>query len=74
MDGDAGYERWELKDVWKSRICPRRLITAETREWLALYTHYEAGHLAVAGGVLDQPFIYLQAMRAISAAVNSVDA
>ena len=68
MDGDARYERWELKGQWKSRICPRRLVTAESVAWFRLWNFYREGHLAIAGGVLDQPAAYLQAMAYISVA------
>lgn len=65
MNGDAGFERWELRGEWKSRRCPRRLITYDSIRWLQLYRHYEAGHLLLAGGVLEQPALYLAAMAHI---------
>nr|PZN74651.1 MAG: hypothetical protein DIU56_17595 [Pseudomonadota bacterium] len=69
-NGDAGYERWEIKGRWKSRICPRKLITPESLAWLRLYSHYQAGHLAFSGGVLEQPAIYSAAMAYISSVIN----
>lgn len=71
VDGDAGYERWELKGIWKSRVCPRRVVTDESRRWIALFQHYRAGHLMMAGGVFDQPARYMEAMRVIDGAVRS---
>jgi hypothetical protein len=61
----VSYERWEIPGVLKSRVCPRKLIEQSSNEWIALHAHYRAGFLAVAGGVLDQPNAYLEAMRLI---------
>lgn len=49
----------------KSSVCPRRLVSLESGDWIALHAHYKAGFLAIAGGVLDQPNAYLEAMRLI---------
>ena len=68
MDGDAGYERWELRGILKSRICPRSLVTDESVALFRLWNFYRDGYLAVAGGILDQPASYLHAMSFISAA------
>lgn len=70
MDGQANVERWEIKGVFKSRTCPRRLVTAESEMWLSLYPHYRAGHLYRDGGVSQQPALYLEAMRHIDYEVN----
>jgi hypothetical protein len=64
VGGDAGFLKWELPG-WKSRFCPRQLVTAESAEWLRLFHLYKAGHLLVAGGLLDQPAIYVQTMSTI---------
>ena len=50
--------------------CPAREVTQDSREWLALRPHYMNGFLAVAGGVLDQPNAYLDAMALIDHWVN----
>lgn len=65
MNGDAGFEKWEIPGQWKSRTCPRQLVTAESRAWLQLYSTYKAGFLLVAGGIFDQPAIYINAMTLI---------
>lgn len=70
MNGDAGIERWQIGDEWKSRTCPRRLITDESRGWLQLFALYTAGHLLTDGGVIDQPAIYLHAMITIDVLVS----
>lgn len=69
MDGDAGFDRWEITEQWKSRICPRRLITAESYRLLSLFPHYQAGFLLEAGGILDQPARFVEAMRCINQVV-----
>jgi hypothetical protein len=71
VDGDAGYERWQIGEEWKSSICPRRgFITEESRAWLRIFSTYRAGHLLVAGGVLDQPAIYIAAMTLVESLVQ----
>ena len=72
MNGEASYERWQL-DGWKSRRCPRTLITKESQAWLDLYSHYVKGHLYRAGGVEDQPALYLEAMRIIAGYVAEAE-
>jgi hypothetical protein len=68
VGGDAGYVKWEL-DGWKSRFCPRQQTTDESHNWLRLYTLYKAGHLLEAGGLLDQPAIYVNTMATIESLV-----
>jgi hypothetical protein len=64
------YDKWEVAGLIKSRVCPRRLVTPESRRWLALFQHYQAGFMAQAGGVLDQSARYLEAMRIISGVID----
>lgn len=52
--------------IEKSPHCWRRQITPDSQFMLELHVHYRAGHLAVAGGVLDQPARYLEAMQLIT--------
>lgn len=49
----------------RSRICPQRIVTDDSREWIAMRTHYLAGFLPFAGGSLEQPNGYLEAMALI---------
>lgn len=63
-------ERWQIGDQWKSRYCPRQLITEDTTAWLKLFTSYRAGFLLEAGGLMEQPAIYLEAMQAIQSFVS----
>lgn len=74
VDGDAGMDRWQIGEEFKSRICPRRLITQESSDWLRLFALYKAGHLLEAGGVIDQPAVYLHAMTLIGVLVTQAQA
>jgi len=41
------------------------MITGETRTMLKLHSHYKNGILVNAGGILDQPAAYVDAMSFI---------
>jgi hypothetical protein len=54
-----------------SSICPRKQIEDEDASpWIQIYGHYANGHLYRAGGVADQPAIYMEIMRLIDGAVK----
>lgn len=58
--------RWRIPSIeFESDVCPRQTISARTTLWLDLYGHYKNGVLPVAGGLLDQPYIYYRAMTII---------
>ena len=64
--GPAKYPKWDIKVVLEdSRICPLPMITGETRSMLKLHAHYKNGILPNAGGILDQPSAYVEAMNII---------
>lgn len=46
------------------------MVTAESVHFFSLYRHYKAGHLLNAGGISDQPQVYLNAMQIIEAALD----
>lgn len=72
VDGEAGFEKWEIKGVLEpSRLCPRRLVSEDSNEWVALYGYYKSGYMAVGGGVLDQPRAFLEAMQIIHEQVSA---
>jgi hypothetical protein len=50
------------------------MITDAERILLKLHNHYKQGHLLTAGGIMDQPNYYLDAMEQISAAEASGNA
>lgn len=54
----------------ESRICPKPMVTERSHLLLDLYRHYDNRHLLVAGGLMDQPAAYLQAMQIIAGAVT----
>ena len=63
---DPYGETWSVAGVLeKSPICPARLINDRSRFFLKLHRHYRNGVLPVAGGLLDQPYIYVRAMDII---------
>ncbi|MCK7495180.1 MAG: hypothetical protein MZW92_31865 [Comamonadaceae bacterium] len=51
----------------ESRTCLLPMITDASRERMRLYRHYKNHLLPLAGGVLDQPNAYLEAMEVIDA-------
>ena len=42
------------------------MITPASREWLRLHEHYRNGILPFAGGLLDQPHAYAEAMQVLA--------
>jgi len=80
-NGDAGFYRWQIigepvftdetgRPSNATRTCPRRLVTDYSTYLIGFYSHYKAGHLLVAGGISDQPALYLDAMQLIDGAVE----
>jgi len=49
----------------KSKTCLLPKITDRTNNFFKLYKHYSKGVLLVAGGLYDQPAIYIEAMDII---------
>lgn len=54
----------------ESRICLKPLVTPKSATLLRLYRHYQNRLLPFAGGILDQPAQYQQAMELIEGALN----
>lgn len=71
MSGEVSYPKWQIGGQWNwsSNVCPRKLITPATRAWLQLYSTYKAGFLLAAGGIFDQPALYIHAMTTIESLV-----
>lgn len=65
--GPAAFPRWQIKGVIESRVCLLPMISAFSSECLDLHRHYKNGQLLFAGGLINQPRIYLQAMSLIDA-------
>ena len=53
----------------ESRTCLLPKVTQEARLMLDLYRHYKNGYLPVAGGIMDQPAVFMESMSIIDAAV-----
>jgi hypothetical protein len=49
-----------------------RAVSRNANFWLSLYPHYEKGVLWRGGGIMDQPYAYLQAMQLIGDEVSKV--
>lgn len=64
----ASGERWKIHGADKlvpvidTDRCPRKSITPRSRFFMELHVHYRRGLLPVAGGLLDQPAAYFDAM------------
>lgn len=39
---------------------------------VGLFNHYKSGHLAIEGGVMDQPALYLRAMEVCESRTNKI--
>lgn len=49
------------------------MITPESHLWLRLHRHYRGHILPRAGGILDQPNKYVEAMEALSSTFNKIE-
>jgi len=62
--------RWEVPGVLEATsVCPSRLIPTDFDIVTAWLPHYRNGNLWVAGGISDQPVIYLEAMATLERAI-----
>lgn len=74
VDGVSPYPRWRIDGVLENtRHCPRRAVTSEHSELIALLLHYRAGYLFSAGGLEDQPAKYLAAMRLMDSTAREIE-
>jgi hypothetical protein len=62
--------RWQIDGVGETSECPMRALPTSIWTWFDLFKHYRAGLLWAAGGISDQPAIYLEVMRLIDGAVR----
>jgi hypothetical protein len=70
--GPAPYPMFVMDGVIESRTCLKPMVRPEARAMIKLYPYYLDGHLARAGGVLDQPNAYIEAMGVIRAHMAEV--
>jgi hypothetical protein len=63
---DAGYKKWFIPEInFSSSVCLRWLVNEKSVFLLRLYNHYTRQHLPVAGGWLDQPNVFVNAVEVI---------
>jgi hypothetical protein len=55
-----------IRGVIESRTCLLPMITQQSRYLLRMYTHYKNRLLPHAGGLLDQPHYYIDAMEILA--------
>jgi len=58
-------DKWEVSGVLKTSFCPRRNSPPDWVALTRLYKHYQNGHLWDAGGLSEQPAIFLDLMSLI---------
>lgn len=64
--GPAGYPAFEIKGVIASNTCFLPMVTAQSWNLMDLYHFYRSRHLYAAGGLRDQPNMYIEAMDLLS--------
>lgn len=64
-NGKAPYVKWRIKGVGDFDSCLLPMITEQSNFLIKLHQHYQKGILMQAGGLLDQPNKYLEAMELI---------
>jgi len=62
----APFAKWVIRGVIESKTCLLPMITPASRLMLRLYMHYKARLLPHAGGLLEQPHYYIEAMEILS--------
>ena len=62
---------WVIPGVIESRTCLLPMVTEESVELLRLYPHFERGVMPFAGGLLDQPNGFVQAMDVIRVGISN---
>ncbi len=59
--------QWEVAGVIRSNVCLLPMVSDFSRECLRLYKHYKNNILLRAGGLYNQPNIYIESMSVIDA-------
>jgi hypothetical protein len=69
--GVSSYPRWSLAGLLdNTNQCPRYHTPEDVWPWIELYGHYQSGNLYRAGGVREQPALYMRVMRLIDGVVK----
>lgn len=61
--GPAPFAKWVIKDVIETRTCLLPMVTDQSWALLRLARHYRNHYLPFAGGLMEQPNLFLQAME-----------
>jgi len=67
----APIEQWEIKNIMFSNVCLKPMVTDGSMFMISLYKHYQNRILPFAGGILDQPNIYVQCMNIIESLMKN---
>jgi hypothetical protein len=65
---------WVIPGVIESKTCLLPMITPQSMALIALYRHYQNRCLPYAGGLLDQPNAYTEAMQLLDQQFNELKA
>ena len=73
-----GHQECEIEfDVNNKTVkvtgCIKKMITYESRKMLNLYQHYKNGFLYTAGGLINQPAVYINSMAIIQNAIAQIE-
>ena len=68
--GPASYNYNYIPGVIDTNVCLLPMVTRDAQTLIDLYHDYKNGHLAVAGGAIDQPAGYREAMRIIDSYIS----
>lgn len=62
-----------IPGVIASRTCLLPMLTPASYLWLRLHRHYKANYLPLAGGILQQPAKYIEAMEVLSSTFSQIE-
>lgn len=57
----------------ESNVCLLPMISADSHRFLRLHKHYDKGLLPHAGGICDQPNLYIEAMECLEHAFAGIE-
>lgn len=63
-----------IRGVIESKTCLLPMITEQSRFLLRLYRHHKEGILPLAGGILQQPNYYVEAMEILDSHERRIQA
>jgi len=72
IEGKSNYPIFQFGDR-KFYKCPILEINPNLFQYLNLYLHYRNGYLLTTGGIIDQPYHYVQAMEIIHSEILKIE-